>query len=118
MQLLDLAVPPWPSKETGLKFGLGPTFLFPTATSKFAGQGAWQAGPAFAVVHTGVPRMLIGFLLQNPISFAYTLPDRLPQNTLRSNRWCSSLSGMAGIYDPQMQHGCMGGSVIPHLCCR
>jgi hypothetical protein len=56
--------------------------VFPTATSKFAGQGAWQAGPAFAAVYTGVPRMLIGFLLQNPISFAYTSPDRLPQNTL------------------------------------
>jgi len=82
MQLFDLAVPPWPSKETGLRFGLGPTFVFPTATSKFAGQGAWQAGPAFAAVYTGVPRMLIGFLLQNPISFAYTSPNRLPQNSL------------------------------------
>ena len=82
MQLFDLAVPPWPSKETGLRFGLGRTFVFPTATSKFAGQGAWQAGPAFAAVYTGVPRMLIGFLLQNPISFAYTSPYRLPQNSL------------------------------------
>jgi hypothetical protein len=25
--------------------GAGPTFIFPTATSKFAGQGKWQAGP-------------------------------------------------------------------------
>jgi hypothetical protein len=44
MQLFDLAVLPWPPAETGLRFGLGPTFVFPTATSKFAGQGAWQAG--------------------------------------------------------------------------
>ena len=38
MQLFDLAVPPWPPVETGFRFGLGPTFLFPTATSKSAGQ--------------------------------------------------------------------------------
>ena len=59
MQLFDLAVSPWPPAETGLRFGLGPTFVFPTATSKFAGQGAWQAGPACAAVYTGVPRLLI-----------------------------------------------------------
>jgi hypothetical protein len=82
MQLFDLAVSPWPPKETGLRFGLGPTFVFPTATSKFAGQGAWQAGPAFAAVYAGVPRLLMGFLLQNPISFAYTSSDRPAQNTL------------------------------------
>jgi len=68
--------------ETGLTFGLGPTFVFPTATSKFAGQGAWQAGPACAAVYTGVPRLLIGFLLQNPISFAYTSANRRSQNNL------------------------------------
>ena len=62
IQLFDLAVSPWPAAETGLRFGLGPTFVFPTATSKFAGQGAWQAGPACAAVYTGVPRLLIGFL--------------------------------------------------------
>jgi hypothetical protein len=47
-----------------------------------AGQGAWQAGPAFAGVYTGVPRLLVGFLLQNPISFAYTSPNRRSQNNL------------------------------------
>jgi hypothetical protein len=82
MQLFDLAVLPWPPAETGLRFGLGPTFVFPTATSKLAGQGAWQAGPAFAGVYTGVPRLLVGFLLQNPISFAYTSPNRRSQNNL------------------------------------
>jgi hypothetical protein len=59
-----------------MRFGLGPTFVFPTATSKSAGQGAWQAGPAVAAVYTGVPGLLAGFLLQNPISFAYTSADR------------------------------------------
>jgi len=82
MQLFDLAVSSWPPPGTGLRFGLGPTFVFPTATSKFAGQGAWQAGPAFAAVYTGVPRLLMGFLLQNPISFAYTSSDRPARNTL------------------------------------
>jgi hypothetical protein len=56
--------------------------VFPTATSKLAGQGAWQAGPAFAAVYTGTPRLLVGFLLQNPISFAYTSSNRRSQNNL------------------------------------
>jgi hypothetical protein len=29
--------------------GAGPTFIFPTATSNFAGQGKWQAGPGVVV---------------------------------------------------------------------
>ena len=28
--------------------GVGPTFIFPTATSEFTGQGKWQAGPALS----------------------------------------------------------------------
>ena len=34
MQLLDVAVLPWPPRETGLLIGMGPTFVFPTATSR------------------------------------------------------------------------------------
>jgi len=83
MQLFDVAVLPWPDrKTTGFMMGLGPTFVFPTATSRSAGQGAWQAGPAFGAVYTGVPGLLVGFLAQNPVSFAYTSPNRPPQNTL------------------------------------
>jgi hypothetical protein len=82
MQLFDLAVLPWPPAETGLRLGLGPTFVFPTATSRLTGPGAWQAGPAFAAVYTGIPRLLVGFLLQNPISFAYTSSNRRAQNNL------------------------------------
>ena len=82
MQLFDAAVLPWPSPETGLKFGLGPTFVFPTASSKFAGQESWQAGPVFAAVYTGAPRLLLAFVLQNPISFAYTSAGAVSQNTL------------------------------------
>src|SRR5580765_54855 len=43
MQLFDLAVIPWPARETGLLMGVGPIFIFPTATDRSAGQGAWQA---------------------------------------------------------------------------
>jgi hypothetical protein len=81
-QLFDLAVAPWPAVETGFRLGLGPTFVFPTATSKSAGQGSWQVGPAFAAVYTGVPKLLVGLLVQNPVSFAYTSCDRPAQNTL------------------------------------
>ncbi len=52
-----------------LLFGIGPTFIFPTATDKATGQGKWQIGPAAAVAFA--PRKwLIGVLAQNPISFA------------------------------------------------
>jgi hypothetical protein len=82
--LFDVAVLPWPDrKKTGVLMALGPTFVFPTATSKSAGQGAWQAGPAFGAIYAGVPGLLVGFIAQNPISFAYTSPDRPPQNTFQ-----------------------------------
>lgn len=82
MQLFDVAVLPWPSPESGLRIGVGPDFVFPTATDKAAGQGAWQVGPTFAAIYKGVPWLLAGCLIQNPISFAYTSPDRQPVSTL------------------------------------
>lgn len=82
MQLFDLAVLPWPGRETGLMMAVGPTFAFPTATDKSAGQGAWQVGPAFGAVYKGIPWLLMGGLIQNPISFAYTSDDRRAVNTL------------------------------------
>ena len=81
-QLFDFAVLPGSSKETGLLLGAGPVFVFPTATDKTAGQGSWQAGPGFAAVYKGIPGILLGGLIQNPISFAYTSPDRSPTSTL------------------------------------
>lgn len=82
LPVFDLAVLPWLSRErTGLLVGIGPTFVFPTATSASAGQGAWQAGPALGAIYTGIPGLLVGFVAQNPISFAYTSPNRPPQNT-------------------------------------
>ena len=82
MQLFDLAVLPWPERESGLLMGVGPLFVFPTATDKAAGQGAWQAGPAFGAIYKGTPPLIMGCLIQNPISFAYTSQDRQPVSTL------------------------------------
>lgn len=50
-------------------FGVGPTFVFPTATDPATGQGKWQAGPA-AAIGFAPDRWLMGILAQNPISFA------------------------------------------------
>jgi len=84
LAIFDLAISPWPDRrKTGLLVGLGPTFVFPTATSKSAGQGAWQAGPALGMIYSGIPGLLVGFVAQNPIGFDYTSPNRAPQNTLQ-----------------------------------
>jgi hypothetical protein len=83
LPVFDLAVPPWrAAQKAGFLIGVGPTFVFPTATSTSAGQGAWQVGPAIGVIYEGIPGLLIGFIAQNPVSFAYTNPHRVPQNTL------------------------------------
>jgi hypothetical protein len=82
LPVFDVAVLPWPDREkTGLLIGVGPTMVFPTATSDSAGQGAWQAGPALGAIYTRIPGLLVGFIAQNPISFAYTSRNRPPQNT-------------------------------------
>jgi hypothetical protein len=81
-QLFDFFVLPGSSKERGLLLAAGPVFVFPTATHKTAGQGAWQAGPGFGAVYKAIPGILLGGLIQNPISFAYTSPDRNPTSTL------------------------------------
>lgn len=52
-----------------LFWGIGPMFVFPTASKRETGQGKWQAGPAAAVAF--VPeKWLVGMLVQNPVSFA------------------------------------------------
>jgi hypothetical protein len=50
-------------------FGVGPTFVFPTATTKKTGQGKWQAGPAAAGAFAP-GKWLLGVFAQNPISFS------------------------------------------------
>lgn len=82
MQLFDLAILPWPGKESGLLMGIGPLFVFPTASDRLAGQGAWQVGPAFGMVYKGLPEWLFGCLVQDPVSFAYTSRGRRPVGLL------------------------------------
>jgi len=82
MQLFDLLVMPGFSRESGFLWGFGPVFVFPTATHKSAGEGAWQVGPALAGIYKKVPGLLLGGLVQNPISFAYTSGDRRPVSKL------------------------------------
>jgi hypothetical protein len=81
-QLLDLFVMPRSMTE-GIEFrwAIGPYFVFPTATSKSAGRGAWQTGPAAAFRYRPIPRLLISGLIQQATSFAYT-SDRTPVTVL------------------------------------
>ena len=84
-QIFDLAVLPWPAPESGAMVGVGGLLVLPTATDERAGQGAWQAGPAFGAIYKGIPGLLAGVLVQNPIAFAYTsysLPPLRPLHTL------------------------------------
>lgn len=48
-------------------WGVGPAFVFPTASATATGQGKWQAGPAAAVAFLP-ERWLVGVLAQNLIS--------------------------------------------------
>lgn len=71
-QLLDLVVMPFPNnRETGFRWGIGPYFIFPTSTSQFTGNGAWQMGPAWAFAYN-LDRLKISALFQQASSFAYT----------------------------------------------
>ncbi len=49
--------------------GAGPSFIFPTATSKFTGQGKWQAGPGVVVGYL-TDKYIIGAFPQQWWSFA------------------------------------------------
>ena len=84
MQLLDLFVSNWPDpKETGFGWGVGPTFVFPTGRVSQAGKHAWEVGPALGVSYRGIPHLMVGFLFQNPISFAYTNSSATPQSQMQ-----------------------------------
>jgi hypothetical protein len=66
LRLLDIAVL---HARDDVIFGIGPSFVFPTASSAFTGLGKWQLGPAAALAFTP-GGWLLGVLAQNPISFA------------------------------------------------
>ena len=72
IQLLDLFVVPFPDvKKTDFRWGIGPYFVFPTATSQFTGKGAWQLGPALGFSWQ-LRRLKFSWLFQQSTSFAYT----------------------------------------------
>ncbi len=83
IQLYDLFQSQWPHLDRwNLRWAIGTTFVFPTATDRKNGAGAWQMGPAAALAFAGVPNLWVGVLIQNPISFAYTRSDATPQNAM------------------------------------
>ena len=83
-ELFDLFISNWPDpKETGFGWAVGPTFVFPTGRVPSAGKHAWEVGPAAAAAYRGIPRLMVGFLYQNPISFAYTNSSATPQNRMK-----------------------------------
>lgn len=66
-QFFDLFIKEEPSWG---RWGIGPMAIFPTASTLEAGQGKWQIGPALGISILKFNRWQIGFLAQNPISFA------------------------------------------------
>lgn len=84
IELFDLFVSNWPdAKTTGFGWGIWPTFVFPTGRVPKAGKHAWEAGPAAAAAYRGIPHLMVGFLFQNPISFAYTNTSATPQSQMK-----------------------------------
>jgi hypothetical protein len=65
--LMEL-VSPSPKLAGNWLLGLGPTFIFPTASSDYTGQGKWQVGPA-AIVGYLSKKWILGALVQNWTSF-------------------------------------------------
>ena len=79
LHLLDLFVMPRSMTEgIDFRWAIGPYFIFPTATSKSAGRGAWRAGPAAAFRYRPIAGLQISGLIQQATSFAYTSSDRTP----------------------------------------
>ncbi len=66
LRFLDLAVF---NPGRRVLWGVGPSFVFPTASDRTTGQGKWQAGAAAAVAFAP-ERWLVGVLLQDLVSFA------------------------------------------------
>jgi hypothetical protein len=64
IQLFDLLS----IKQSWGRWGVGAAFVFPTATDSLLGSGKWQAGPAMALIYTGVKNLTAGAVIQNPIS--------------------------------------------------
>jgi hypothetical protein len=82
-QIFDLLLSPWPDPvATRFRWGIGPYFVLPTASTRQSGQGAWQSGPAAAFEYRDIPGLQIGGLMQQATSFAYTSEDRTPVTSI------------------------------------
>jgi hypothetical protein len=68
MVLLEM-LSPAPSLAGNWLLGIGPTFIFPTASTDYTGQGKWQAGPG-AVAGYLSKKYILGAFVQNWTSFA------------------------------------------------
>ena len=66
LQVFDLVT----IKQSWGRWGFGPALVFPTASVEALGQGKWQAGPAVALIYTGVKNLAVGAVWQNPFSYA------------------------------------------------
>jgi hypothetical protein len=58
-----------PSLESSIVWGLGPTWIFPTATNDNLGQKKWQAGPAAVGLYLS-REWVLGLFMQQWWSFA------------------------------------------------
>ena len=65
MQVFDLVS----VKQSWGRWGFGPALVFPTASARATGAGKYQAGPAVALIYTGVKNLTAGAIVQNPISY-------------------------------------------------
>jgi len=81
-------------KQSWGRWGFGPALVFPTASDALLGQGKWQAGPAVALIYTGIKNLSAGGVFQNPISYAGS-SDRSDVNSL--------------IYTPTLTYNLEGG---------
>src|SRR5215475_13963961 len=70
-----------PANSGNWVLGVGPTAIFPTATSHFTGQGKWQLGPAFVAGYL-TKEYFIGVFPQQWFSFAgeHSRPDTNQMN--------------------------------------
>jgi hypothetical protein len=62
--------------------GVGPTFIFPTASSDYTGQGKWQVGPAAFVGYLS-KKWILGALVQNWQSFGGSGNQKVNQMNLQ-----------------------------------
>lgn len=57
------------------RFGAGPCFGFPSATSPILGSGKWTAGLVAMIMYTKNKKLLLGLVVNQYFSYAGSLPD-------------------------------------------